>query len=438
MYLLCGESCDYKISMLSTSFHYFPFISAAPQSVQQQLVHQQIVTQLRTAVQAGLINPQLLNQQLTPAMLVTLQQLLQLQTILQRLIAQEQVLQQNKTISSSNRQNQLEQLHLLIKRTKQQIEQNQMQISNAQQNLHKSVSNIGDGSTPKDISVGLASLGLQQKKEIPLQQPHIKPVHPLVASGGAPRPAGGNPISATTSNTPQHQGSKLSQWRKPLEGESSSKAPGAKLPTSSSILQSSNSPFLDVTWSENQDPTWPTISSSTSSLHTSHSDGKTVKPQSSNLSSTILSTGLPISSGGLIDQKSLDDNASVHSSTSQDDKNSLSGSAKAVSNVEDMIEEFVPGKPWQGTNIKNPEDDPDITPGDCMNVMNNLSWGEPTALKSQSVSDTWGMEPKIKHTWSSGSSESWKNSAKSTRTPPGFANQNKPPNWSRSMSWAPG
>ena len=142
--------------------------TGTPQSVQQQIVHQQIVQQLRTAVQAGLINPQLLNQQLTPAMLVTLQQLLQLQTVLQRLIQQEQVLKQNKQLSNTTRHQQLDQLNQLITRTRHQIFQSQNQISAAQQSLPKPSGVLDAAATTKDIGVGLAQLSIQaaQKKEL--------------------------------------------------------------------------------------------------------------------------------------------------------------------------------------------------------------------------------------------------------------------------------
>ena len=140
-------------------------LTGTPQSVQQQLVHQQIVQQLRNAVQAGLINPQLLNQHLTPAMLVTLQQLLQLQTVLQRLVTQEQVLKQNKVISSTSRHQQLEQLSLLINRTRQQIFHSQNQISHAQQSLPKP-SGMDAATAAKDIGTGLINLSLAQKKEV--------------------------------------------------------------------------------------------------------------------------------------------------------------------------------------------------------------------------------------------------------------------------------
>lgn len=59
--------------------------------VVQQLQLQQLQVQLRQAMQAGLIQPQLLNQP-NPQILASLQQLLQYQNLVQQLMAHRQVI----------------------------------------------------------------------------------------------------------------------------------------------------------------------------------------------------------------------------------------------------------------------------------------------------------------------------------------------------------
>ena len=279
-----------------------------------------------------------------------------------------------------------------------------------------------------------------------------------------PTPPGTNGTSSSLLSQPQ--GSRLGQWKLPSPDKDSSenliKAPGAK--TVISNLQNSN-PLLDSTWATSSNhSTWPTSLSSstyTSSIlvSTSQTECRDYKPQhSTGVSNSVVPVSLsqstaPINttaSHNITSTSTTNEKTSPSMSSDQDtdeDDKSLVGNINP-NIIDDMIEEFVPGKLWQGTNIKNPEDYPDITPGDCVSVMNQASWDSLLSGVKSPSADTWAVDLKgnSKPTWSSGSGDAsgWKavpSNAKSTRTPPGFMNQNKPPNWNqihRSVSCAPG
>ena len=311
-------------------------------------------------------------------------------------------------------------------------------------------------------------------------------------SSATSQPSNITPTPSTTSgattsapNQPQQQqGSRLQQWKlasSDNEAEGLNKAPGPPPAASTNPnLQNTSNPLgLDSTWATSTDSsTWPTsISSSASTASTvpnvsavlpsSQTDNRESKSQQQspvlsapsatavNLNQTATSlintTAQAASQSTTASTSSVSEKMSSQSSmsgtdTDDDDKNSLLENINPQM-IDDMIEEFVPGKPWQGTNIKNPEDDPDITPGDCMQGTwdSMLSQG---GIKSPSA-DAWAADLKTgsKPTWSSSNSDpsGWKAAAasakSSTRTPPGFMNQAKP-NWNqqmnRSVSWAPG
>ena len=388
------------------------------QSVQQQLIQQQIVQQLQMAVQAGLISPQLLNQQLTPTMLVMLQQLLQLQQVLQRLVAQQSVIQQNRTINNSTRVHQLDQIHITIQRIKQQIVQQQQQIAQAQAAL-----GMGKQVAPPPATTPAQAPGSDPAKELLKELPtdmnnlQIKDNQTNASSAGG----GGQ--------------SRLVDWIRapPPEKDQSmlmgdgglNKAPGSK-PSSSSGL-----PFSDHTWSNSSGTaSWPTNTSTTTSSVIMDKNDPMAHPGAPNSSSSSSS-----SSGAGLD-----------------------------------IEEFVPGKPWTGAATKSVEDDPFLTPGtarqgslslkdDYVSAGSNPGGSE----TSQPLTSSWNSLTKnasatnlSKTNWSSSTSltsdpassslasELWgvPSVPKPNRPPPGLGNQNKSlyqaqPGFNRSTSWAP-
>lgn len=374
------------------------------QAVAQQMAQQQILQQLHLAVKAGLISPQLLNQQLPPYMLVLLQQLLQHQQCLQQLITTQQVLQKNSvSMNPMVQRQQLEQVNMKINTIKQQILITQRQIHDAQRLLIKpQPTTTSQSSTEDAISTIESSLSN-------LNMPNSQP-----------------------------QQSKLSQWKKPTEKESSPDS-GAnaeysalnKAPGSSKTSQASSQSGLqygglgltqlggDSTWSNvpattSGSQSWPTISvSSTGPTSTIDENGKDIKE-----------SHLPSTSSSLT--------------------------------INDAIPEFVPGKPWPGITQKSVEDDPHITPGSfsrslslSVNTIRDDSLGSLITKTSPSESLP-PMNPKnmSQKSWSGGdsmtptsfSNEVWgvplpKNSAMQQRPPPGL----KPNNWSgvnRQHSWA--
>ncbi|XP_063446117.1 trinucleotide repeat-containing gene 6C protein-like isoform X2 [Mytilus trossulus] len=374
------------------------------QAVAQQMAQQQILQQLHLAVKAGLISPQLLNQQLPPYMLVLLQQLLQHQQCLQQLITTQQVLQKNSvSMNPMVQRQQLEQVNMKINTIKQQILITQRQIHDAQRLLIKpQPTTTSQSSTEDAISTIESSLSN-------LNMPNSQP-----------------------------QQSKLSQWKKPTEKESSPDS-GAnaeysalnKAPGSSKTSQASSQSSLqygglgltqlggDSTWSNvpattSGSQSWPTISvSSTGPTSTIDENGKDIKE-----------SHLPSTSSSLT--------------------------------INDAIPEFVPGKPWPGITQKSVEDDPHITPGSfsrslslSVNTIRDDSLGSLITKTSPSESLP-PMNPKnmSQKSWSGGdsmaptsfSNEVWgvplpKNSAMQQRPPPGL----KPNNWSgvnRQHSWA--
>ena len=86
------------------------------------MAHQQILELLHREVNAGLISPELLNQQLPPPMLVLLQQLLHYEQLLKSLITTQHAVQQNKMNANPLVQRQqLEQVNLKVNFIKSQI-----------------------------------------------------------------------------------------------------------------------------------------------------------------------------------------------------------------------------------------------------------------------------------------------------------------------------
>ena len=171
------------------------------------------------------------------------------------------------------------------------------------------------------------------------------------------------------------------------------------------------------------------------------------------------------------------------------DKESLAASNAAMNaannsfNLNDMIPEFVPGKPWTGYNSKSVEDDEHITPGSAKlesrlsvstikveDVMTTLGKSSPISsvdtLTSGANTSSWGAagfprssNPAGQHhksSWGGGhqmapgeatpttlSTELWgvpTHNKGGTRPPPGLTNQSKygKPQLNHSMSWAPG
>lgn len=296
--------------------------------VQQQAAQQQILQQLRLAVQSGLISPQLLNQQLPHNILVMLQQLLQLQNALQNLLQRQQFMQQNKVTLSIPRP-QIDQVTGMIAQYKSQIVSLQKQLQQAQQQM---LLKQPPAPTPTPQ---------------PMQQPPMIP--PPAAPSSMQSEASDNlmPLHGDMANIAQNASasmqSRLTQWKRPTperdgEGRDLNKAPGSK-PLQHSHSAPMMGPFGDLTGLNiSGDTTWSSAATTT---------GSTSWP------STNMGEG-----GGL---SNTDVKGEREELTPTNTSISVIGGSGSLG-LSDVIPEFVPGKPWQGLS-KSVEDDPHITPG---------------------------------------------------------------------------
>jgi len=277
-----------------------------------------LVQQIQMAVQAGHLNPQILNQPLAPQTLVLLNQLLQQIKVLQQL-GQQHTMALSRP-GQSPMGGPMLQLVPQINKTKQQIASLQQQIA-AQQALY--------------VKQQQGQFMNQQPPGAPPTQPtdlfKVDPVHSLNSN-------------FEKLSMMQDQGqSRLTQWKFPshdkdldLGMSEFSRAPGssgggagsnASIPTSSKppLGSSLSSPHMNAVLG--QDGAWSTISRSQSE------------------------TGWPDSSGPDL-------------SAVGEVKDSWSSAAGASSYaISDLVPEFEPGKPWKGPNIKSADDDPTLTPG---------------------------------------------------------------------------
>ena len=376
-------------------------------AVQQHMAQQQILQQLRLSVQAGLISPQLLNQQLPPHMLVMLQQLLQQQQNLQHHIATQQMLQQPKAgMNVMVQKQQLEQVAQRISSIKQQILHIHRSISQAQAALQNKNSQSQQQSEQNEsnLSTDLSNLNLSTS------QPQSRLNQWKRSTPDSPDTIASSSDTAISTTTSAHDSDS--------SDNSLNKAPGTK----ASLHQSSSSPNLkgfDLGLSHLGGDTWST---------TPTSSGSQNWPTTNTASST--------SSEG---EKPESQIASTSSS-----------SISAIDTIP-TIPEFVPGKPWQGIT-KSVEDDPHITPGSFqrslsvntvkMDYLNSFNKSSPT----NELTSTWPSKPpnptNQSKPWSAGenitptsfSSEVWGiPKGGMSRPPPGLPQKDA---YSRQNSWA--
>ena len=259
--------------------------SNAPQSRQssnqQPSAHQLrvLVHQIQMAVQAGHLNPQILNQPLAPQTLILLNQLLQQIKQLQSLQQQHSLAPRGNSATAA-----LMNVTVNITKTKQHIQNLQNQISAQQANYLKAI-------PPHSVSHPQAShQGSAQESGL-----GSNTVQEMFNSLNL---MGGNDASVTSN------GSRLAQWKLPKDF---SKAPGA---VSSSIS--------------------PAKATSSVAPNLLLDNGPWSREHEAN-------GGWPESSKDSVDS-------------------------------DFGIPEFEPGKPWKGTGLKNPDEDPNLTPGSVAQV----------------------------------------------------------------------
>ncbi|XP_045211672.1 trinucleotide repeat-containing gene 6C protein-like isoform X3 [Mercenaria mercenaria] len=404
-------------------------------AVHQQMAQQQILQQLRMAVQAGLISPQLLNQQLPAPVLVMLQQLLQQQQNLQQLITTQQMLQQPKVNMNPHVQRQqLESVASRINQIKQQILMLQKNISQAQTTL----------------------LNKTQSQQQPQQQQQ----HQQTPSDGS-ESALQNELNNLSISSSQPQ-SRLNQWKRPTpdkESPETTPATSNETPTTSATPTTSSN-------SESGEPLNKTVgskniqqSNSTPNLRrfdelglTQLGGDTTWSTSASSASQNWPNSNSPITSGSSGEGGQPDKESQTTTVSSSSGNSSVLDSMTS-------IPEFVPGKPWQGIP-KNVEDDPHITPGSFSRSLSvntikddylltltkssptndsNSSWPSkpPSGTTTQNMNKPWSAGESLTPT--SFTSDVWGiPKGAMSRPPPGLPQQNKG-GWTgmnRQQSWA--
>ncbi|XP_020716288.1 protein Gawky isoform X2 [Ceratitis capitata] len=303
-----------------------------------------LVQQIQLAVHSGYLSSQILSEPLPSSMLVLLYQLL---TNIKHL----QAAQQSLTRGGNNANN--TQINYAIAKYKQQIQNLQNQI-----NAHQAfiVKQKQQQSMPQNAQqhpaahVNNSSLEyIRSHDAISALQGNFSEIN-LAKSGGYP---GG----------PNSQSKLINQWKLPEKDITSdstdfSRAPGASKQNLSSAAGSTMGPLglqNDGTWSTGRSigDGWPD-----SSAETENKDWSVAQPAT-------------------------------------------------AATYTDLVQEFEPGKPWKGSQIKSIEDDPSITPGSVArsplsinstpkeaDIFANPSKSSPTDLTPLSLSSsTWSFNP---------------------------------------------
>lgn len=318
-----------------------------------------LVQQIHMAVQAGHLNPQILNQPLAPQTLQLLYQLLQQIKVLHQIQQQLHAPQQFGKGGPSATQ-----LNVYVTQTKQRIHNLRNQIS-AQQAHFMKQQQIHQASQTTN-----RSFPCQSSKDVFI--PSLDHLTNLTSEL--------HDLSIQEPPTPQIH-SRLSQWKLPtLNKEERNSSMGST--ESSSLGDFSRAPG--------------TMSKPAASVHTSHSSSNmqsllsnndntcSCLPHTLNNADTWTESSLPADVTGSTRVSPSNNNINIRSSTSvtslestNNITNSIGTKETAVStapvsssvsqpsyNLNDLVTEFEPGKPWKGnSHMKNIENDPHITPG---------------------------------------------------------------------------
>ncbi|EDV33650.2 uncharacterized protein Dana_GF19039, isoform D [Drosophila ananassae] len=381
-----GQNASNTAVAAATSVNIASNSNNQPSGQQIRMLGQQI----QLAIHSGFISSQILTQPLTQATLNLLNQLL---SNIKHLQAAQQSLARGGNANPMA-------VNVAIAKYKQQIQNLQNQI-NAQQSVYVKQQNVPPTSQ-------------QQQAQAQQHQTHLN-------NSANDYLRGHDPINNLQNNFPElnlnkqggfqgtsNQQSRLNQWKLPvldkdINAESSefSRAPGA---TKQNIT--SNAGNIGSLGLQN-DGTW--------------------------------STG-----------RSIGDGWPDASSDNENKDWSVAPQSTASSVYTDLVQEFEPGKPWKGSQIKSIEDDPSITPGSVArsplsinsapkeaDIFNSTGKNSPTDLPPLSLSSsTWSFNPNQNFpSWSdtnsqSGStSELWTsplNKSSSRGPPPGLtASSNK-------------
>ena len=272
------------------------------------------------AVQAGHLNPQILNQPLAPQTLVLLNQLLQQ---IKNLTNHQNILNQQKTMGNNNS---LLSVSVDITKTKQEIQNLQNQISAQQATYLKSQTMP----PPPPQQPGIGNLQNPENSVSDLFGRMPLPSTPGTSSGNVNT----TDTSGNRSNFSREEGSKLGKWLT-NPNDTFGKAPG-----STGAPSNAKSTNLSNTWGPTDD-TWGVPSPNAPSSSTGWPD----------------STGQSSKSGSQIHGQSLQQ--PHNNSAPNQNPNATNG----INDTDFGIPEFQPGKPWKGAGVKDPSEDPNLTPG---------------------------------------------------------------------------
>lgn len=397
---------------------------------QQQMAQQQILQQLQMAVQAGLISPALLNQQLPPQVLVMLQQLLQLQQILQSLITAQQNLPQQKAGMNPMLQRQQHENMARISTIRQQILSLQKKIAQAQ----KVILNNPDKQ--------------QQENSTDQSDSLVNKLSPDFSK-----------VSISTSQ-PQ---SRLTQWKMPDKESPDHQSDPATTETPTTTSSNDDNSSLNKAVGSKpiqQSQSTPNLRQNYNELGLNHLGGDTTWSTTPTSSSNSLNwPNTPSTSASQGDSANAENRESQSTTTSSISSLNINESIPTMSS----IPEFVPGQKWQGIT-KNPEDDPHITPGSYQRTLSvnmvkddyltSLAKSSPTSESTSSWPNTKPLSSitqNLAHKpWSPGSDSSTPSNFTSdvwglpkgnmSRPPPGLPQQQKGgAGWTavgRQHSWA--
>ena len=285
-----------------------------------------LVQQIQMAVQAGHLNPQILNQPLAPQTLVLLNQLLQQ---IKNLTNHQSILKQQQSMGNSNT---LLSVSVDITKTKQEIQNLQNQISAQQATYLKS-----QGMPPMPPQQSGSSGTQGSESQLPEMFRNLAMANPNASTTDAPGKSKFLPFITNPGS------------------DNFTKAPGTTGSTSNTSKSSS-------------------LSSSTWGGDTWGAPGSILSPND-----PISSTGWPDST--VPNSKPGLQSSNLPQSNNNSSANSTSSATNGIKDTDFGIPEFQPGKPWKG--MQDPTEDPNLTPGSV-----NMTTMEPNALSKTSSSSS--------------------------------------------------
>ncbi|KAG8197988.1 hypothetical protein JTE90_029382 [Oedothorax gibbosus] len=419
-----------------------------------------LVQQIQMAVQAGHLNPTILNQPLAPQTLQLLYQLLQQIRFLHQLQQQQIFLSQHGSKPGSPPL----QINVQITQAKQHIANLQNQIASQQAIFlkqqvqlpvqHPSLQTPQPSTFDVNMKTNLETInGLHSEfRDLSVKEPSSRlnqwKLCPFDKDENIQLPNGNNPRN----NVDPASANDFSRAPGPIAKSSSGNNLAANNPPTHANMQTLNEhSWSDMVQRPQSDQPWSSDSGDPMQEGDSGSSDNGSKPNSASSDKD-----------SNCESSSPTANPSTPCSTTSSQPGNAYGPGQQSYNLNDLVPEFEPGKPWKGSSRinKNFEDDPHVTPGSIAKSplsLNSIKDSELFAWKqgvtsSPLTSSTWTFSPPPSSQNSdsssgrSGNSRSWNNRPneqdrmpwkgsapmpKTSRPPPGMSGQNKPitSNW---------